>query len=68
MQELAITPVTKNKTLNILNREIKTISCSEEIAWFDFDVICTTPRAAQDYIELAQLFNTIIVSNIPIMD
>ena len=68
MQELAITPVTKNKTLNILNREIKTISCSEEIAWFDFDVICTAPRAAQDYIELAQQFNTIIISNIPVMD
>lgn len=68
MQELAITPVAENKTLNILKREIKTISCSEEIAWFDFDVICTAPRAAQDYIELAQQFNTIIVSNIPVMD
>ena len=68
MQELAITPVVENKTLNILKREVHTISCSEEIAWFDFDVICTAPRAAQDYIELAQQFNTIIVSNIPVMD
>ncbi len=68
MQELAITPVAKNTTLNILNREIKTICCSEDIAWFDFAVICTAPRAAQDYIELAQQFNTIIVSNIPVMD
>ena len=68
MQELAITPVTANKTLNILNRDIKTISCSEDIAWFDFEVICTAPRAPQDYIELAQQFNTIIVSNIPAMD
>ncbi len=68
MQELSITPVIDNKTLNILNREIKTISCSDEIAWFDFDILCTAPRAAQDYIELAQRFNTIIVSNIPVMD
>ncbi len=68
MQELAITPVVENKTLNILKRKIHSISCSEEIAWFDFDVICTAPRAAQDYIELAQQFNTIIVSNIPVMD
>lgn len=68
MQELSITPVIENKTLTVLNREIKTISCSDEIAWFDFKTICTTPRAAQDYIELAQQFNTIIVSNIPIMD
>jgi len=26
------------------------------------------PRAAQDYIELAQQFNTVIISNIPQMD
>ncbi len=68
MQELSITTMIENKTLNILNREIKTIYSSEEIVWFDFDVICTTPRAAQDYIELAQQFNTVIVSNVPILD
>ena len=68
MQELSITKVLENKTLTILNREINTISCSDEIVWFDFDVICTSPRAAQDYIELAQQFNTVIVSNVPVMD
>ncbi len=68
MQELAITPVVINQDLNILNRKIKTIRHSEEIAWFDFNVICTTPRAAQDYIKLAQQFSTIIVSNVPVMD
>jgi cell division protein ZapE len=68
MDELAITNVIENKALNILNRTIKTIRCSDDIVWFDFEDICTTPRAAQDYIELAQQFNTIIVSNIPIMD
>lgn len=68
MQELSITPVIENRTLTILHREIKTISCSDEIAWFDFATICTAPRAAQDYIELAQQFNTIIISNIPVLD
>lgn len=68
MQELAITPVIENKILNILDREINTILCSDEIAWFEFETICSTPRAAQDYIELAQQFNTIIISDIPIMD
>jgi cell division protein ZapE len=68
MHELAITPVAAGKTLIILQRKIKTIYCSDEIAWFDFEIICTTPRAAQDYIELAQQFHTIIISNIPVMD
>ncbi len=68
MQELAITPVTENKVLNILGREIPSIRCSEEVVWFDFEIICTTPRAAQDYIELAQQFNTVFISNIPVLD
>lgn len=68
MQELAITPVVEKKILTIQNRKIETIRCSDDIAWFDFNVICTTPRAAQDYIELAQQFNTVIISNIDVMD
>jgi cell division protein ZapE len=68
MQELAITPLIRSKTLNIHNREIKTIYCSEEIAWFDFETLCSAPRAAQDYIELARQFNTLIITGIPIMD
>ncbi|VAW53773.1 ATPase, AFG1 family [hydrothermal vent metagenome] len=68
VQELAVTPVIENKILNILNRDIQTILCSEEIVWFDFEAICNAPRAAQDYIELVQQFNTVFVSNIPVLD
>lgn len=68
MQELAITPVIENKTLNILKRKIKTVYCSDEIAWFEFAWICSAPRAAQDYIELARQFSSIIITNIPVMD
>ncbi len=68
MRERSVSAISENTTLNILNRDIKTVSCSEDIAWFDFDVICSAPRAAQDYIKLAQRFHTIIVTNIPILD
>ncbi len=68
MQELAISPVIEKKIITILKRNIATVCCSDEIVWFDFDVICSAPRAAQDYIELAQQFNTVIISNIPILD
>ncbi|MBL4711545.1 MAG: AFG1 family ATPase [Gammaproteobacteria bacterium] len=68
MDELAITNVVKNKALTILKREIQTLRCSDEIAWFDFKSICSTPRAAQDYIELAQRFSTVFISDIPVMD
>jgi cell division protein ZapE len=68
MQKLAVTPIIEQKTLSILNREVITIKCCEEIVWLDFEIICSAPRAAQDYIELAQQFSTVILSGIPIMD
>jgi cell division protein ZapE len=68
VEELAITPLIENKVIDILNREIQTCSASDEVVWFDFKTICSAPRAAQDYIELAQQYNTVIVSNIPVMD
>ncbi len=68
MQNLAVTPIIEQKILSILNRDIATIKCNEEIVWLDFEAICSAPRAAQDYIELAQQFNTVILSDIPIMD
>lgn len=68
MQELAISPVRENQRLMIQNRVIETLCCSDEIAWFHFEQICSTPRAAPDYIELAQKFNTIIITDIPLLD
>ncbi len=33
--------------------------------WFDFEALCGGPRAVSDYIELAQSFNTVVVSGVP---
>ena len=68
MQELAISPIIENRILSIHNREIATISASDEIVCFAFDEICTTPRASQDYIELAKQFSTVILLDIPLLD
>ncbi|MBE9568214.1 MAG: cell division protein ZapE, partial [Proteobacteria bacterium] len=68
VQELSITPLLENRIIEVLNRDIQTVMCSDETAWFDFDIICSSPRASQDYIELARRFSTIVVSNIPVMD
>jgi cell division protein ZapE len=34
--------------------------------WFDFKDICEGPRSQNDYIEVAQLYHTVFVSNIPV--
>jgi cell division protein ZapE len=38
---------------------------ADGVIWFDFDALCEGPRAVADYIELAQSFNTVLISGIP---
>lgn len=68
MESLATDHIEKNKILKVLKRKIQTVACCDEIVWFDFDVLCNAPRAAQDYIELAEDFHTLLLSNVPVMD
>ncbi len=35
------------------------------MAWFEFRELCEGPRSQNDYIELARLYHTIFISNIP---
>lgn len=53
--------------LEILGRNIQTLYTSGSIVWFDFANICGEGRSQLDYIELAQLFDTIFLSNIKVM-
>jgi len=57
-----------NVKLRIENRMIETVKVAGDVAWFDFPSICEGPRSQNDYIELATLFTTVLVSNIPLLD
>ena len=35
------------------------------MVWFEFNDICEGPRSQNDYIELAHLYHTIFISNVP---
>lgn len=58
----------KQSNLSVNGRIIEARFCAEDVAWFDFSVICGDPRSQLDYLELARLFNTIIVTDITLMD
>ena len=51
--------------LEIESRTMNALYCAEGIVWFDFYDICDGPRSQNDYIELARLFQTVLVSNLP---
>ena len=55
------------RTIIINHRDIPVIMWADGIAWFEFDDLCNTPRSKDDYIEIAQFFHSVIISNIPQM-
>ena len=52
-------------TLVIEGRSITALSVGPGLAWFDFKDICEGPRSQNDYIELARLYHTVFISNVP---
>jgi cell division protein ZapE len=68
MQMLAHGAVSKGGVLRIHKRPINTVMLADEVAWFEFDVLCDAPRATPDYIELARDYHSIVLSNVPVMD
>lgn len=53
-------------TLSIEGRPIAALATGPGLVWFDFKDICEGPRSQNDYIEVAQLYHTVFVSNIPL--
>ncbi|ABM61730.1 cell division protein ZapE [Halorhodospira halophila] len=66
--QLAPEPGRANLTLDIEGRPVPARRCADGIAWFDFAALCSGPRGASDYIELARLFHTVLVSDVPRFD
>ena len=65
---IAPNEVTEGLPVEIEGRMIQTIRHADGVVWFDFDAICDGPRGPADYIEIARLFQTVLISGIPIMD
>lgn len=55
------------QALNINGRMISHLGCSGPIIWFDFSSICAIPRSQLDYLEIAQGFQTILISDVKVI-
>ena len=49
----------------IAERPIQTIAIAHDVVWYDFKVICNVPRSQHDYLEIAQMYSTVLISNVP---
>ena len=53
--------------LRIENREIRAKRRADGVIWFDFKTLCGGPRSQNDYLEIANQFHTVILSDVPQM-
>lgn len=60
--------ITEDGEINLHNRSIPARRIAEGIAWFDFAALCEGPRGSADYVELARLDHTVVISGVPRFD
>lgn len=62
-------PIQIATEIEIQGRKIPFIKKADVVIWFNFNILCGTMRSTLDYLQLAQLFPWIIISDItPISD
>lgn len=65
---LSATAPDLRESLEVNGRAIPVKRRAGSVVWFEFDALCRGPRAAADYIEIAQSFASVIVSGVPVFD
>ncbi len=58
----------QGRVMELLGRPVKTVRSGRGVAWFDFEELCGGPRSSSDYVELAQLCHTVILSAVPVLN
>ena len=54
--------------IEIEGRRIPVVRQSDCAVWFDFAALCAGPRSQDDYIEIARNYQSVIVSDVPVLD
>jgi len=57
----------QDPVLYIEQRELRAKRRAGGVVWFDFRTLCGGPRSQNDYLELAQQFHTVLLSDVPQM-
>jgi cell division protein ZapE len=57
--------VVRDATLQIEGRPLRARAVGADIAWFDCRELCEGPRSQNDYIELARLYGTLFITDVP---
>lgn len=55
------------RSIVLCDRDVPVIECADSVVWFSFAVLCESARSSEDYIEIAEYFDTVIISEVPQM-
>lgn len=64
-QALTHTQIPCNTPIIINSRVVETLGHTEDVLWCEFSELCFKPRSPADFIEIANIYNTVLVSNVP---
>ena len=67
-KELALGEIQSHALLTINSRHIQTMRLANNCVWFDFSELCKSYRSTLDYIEIAESFQIVLISNLNSMD
>ncbi|EXA67949.1 MULTISPECIES: cell division protein ZapE [Acinetobacter] len=62
---LTQTQISSQESIIINNRIVETVAHTEDVLWCEFSELCLKPRSPADFIEIANIYNTVLVSNVP---
>lgn len=68
LRRLAPANIQYGQALMLNQHRIPMVARADDVAWFRFADICEAPLWARDYLEIAQTFHTLLLSDIPRMD
>jgi len=54
--------------IELQGRRLRAERSAGGVAWFEFEELCAGPRSAVDYLQLARLFQTLLISGVPCFD
>ncbi|XP_075869743.1 lactation elevated protein 1 homolog B isoform X2 [Nelusetta ayraudi] len=66
-EELALRQKSGPRTLTVLGRDLTLQKTCGSIADCTFDELCGVPLGASDYLEMARIFDTVFIRNVPML-
>ena len=53
--------------IELMGRHVPVLGVGPGVAWFDFDILCGSARSQRDYLELAERYYVLLLSNVPLL-